>query len=220
MTEHLPSDRAVVTETDTDLEQWETLDSRTLYQDRWIKFRVEQCLTPRGTSVNAYHIIDYPLWVNVVVITDTLDILLLREYRHGVRKHILGLPSGYVESIYATPQAAMVRELREETGYEAPCWQQVSRVYANASNQTNEVVTYLALGAQKTAHIEREYSEDISITLVPVQEFLASLRSYVLQMQALHVAAVFASISWLIHDNDQARARIGAAVDRRLREHC
>ena len=213
---HPESDSRI--QSDSDIERWETLDSKTLYRDRWVKFRVEKCRTPRGALVDAYHIIDYPLWVNAVVITKSQDVLLLREYRHGVHKHLLGIPSGYVEASDASPQAAMDRELREETGYEASCWHEVSRVYANASNQTNKVVTYLALGAQRTSSVEREETEAISIALVPVQEFLMSISTYVLQMQALHVAAVFASISWLCADDDAVRKRIGLAVERDSRE--
>ena len=202
----------------TDYERWDTLDSKTLYRDRWIEFRVEKCQTSQGAIVDAFHIIDYPLWVNAVVITDAWEVVLLREYRHGVRRQMLGIPSGYVESTDEGPHAAMVRELREETGYEAPYWHEVSRVYANASNQTNEVVTYLALDARKSASVARDATESISVSLVQVQEFLTSLRSYVFQMQALHVAAVLASLAWICEDDDTVRERVGLAVERRLQD--
>ena len=78
-------------------EPWTVLSSRVTYQDRWLTLRSDRCRTPAGKILEAYHVIEFPNWVNLVVLTWDLRLLMVREYRHGRVAVVEGLVSGMVE---------------------------------------------------------------------------------------------------------------------------
>ncbi|PHM09814.1 hypothetical protein [Nostoc sp. 'Peltigera malacea cyanobiont' DB3992] len=53
---------------------------------------------PNGTIVNPYYVLEYPTWVNVVALTKNQEVILVKQYRHALKKTILELPSGAVET--------------------------------------------------------------------------------------------------------------------------
>ncbi|MGZ3639783.1 MAG: NUDIX domain-containing protein, partial [Ktedonobacterales bacterium] len=60
-----------------------------------------------GTAVESYHVLEYPTWVNVVALTNDGQLVLVREYRHGAGRVVVGLPAGSVESGDADPMVAI-----------------------------------------------------------------------------------------------------------------
>lgn len=103
-------------------EAWETV-SRKLVADcsPWLKLFTETVRLPSGQIVDDYHQIQTPDFVTVFAETQSEKIIMLRQYKHGVRKTCLTLPGGQVEPDEA-PERAARRELLEETGYEAEVW--------------------------------------------------------------------------------------------------
>ncbi len=57
-------------------------------------------------------------FVLVVALTPERNVVLLREYKQAAGEVLLGLPAGTMKK-GETPQAAALRELREESGYSA-----------------------------------------------------------------------------------------------------
>jgi 8-oxo-dGTP pyrophosphatase MutT (NUDIX family) len=51
-------------------------------------------------------------------VTRNREVVLIKQYRHGVRDVLLEIPGGIVEP-GDTPLDAAIRELKEETGYTA-----------------------------------------------------------------------------------------------------
>ena len=100
------------------LKPWVVEDSRITYADRWLKVRTDRCVSPSGPVIDPFHVLEYPAWVNVVALTPDGEIVLVRQYRHGVQQILLELPAGVVDP-NDTPASAALRELREETGFEA-----------------------------------------------------------------------------------------------------
>ncbi|MEH1991004.1 hypothetical protein [Nostoc sp.] len=77
---------------------WIVLKSRHLVKDRLISVRSDTCQMPNGTIVDPYYVLEYPTWVNVVALTKNQEVLLVKQYRHALKKTILELPSGAVET--------------------------------------------------------------------------------------------------------------------------
>ncbi|MUG95543.1 hypothetical protein F7734_25545 [Scytonema sp. UIC 10036] len=67
------------------LEPWQVIGSTISYEDRWLKIQSDRCLTKTGKFIEPYHVLHYPTWVNVVALTANAEIILLSQYRHGVK---------------------------------------------------------------------------------------------------------------------------------------
>jgi ADP-ribose pyrophosphatase len=183
---------------------WQVVASSVTYEDRWLRVRSDHGLTPRGVQVSPYHVIEYPDWVNVVALTrETLELVLVREYRHGRREVVTGLVSGTVELADAArptdpAEAAARRELYEETGYRANELKKLLVSYPNPANQNNLVTSYLALDVDPGDDRSLDASEDIELVLAEMPEVMLRLRSGELRMQAMHVAALWSACAHII----------------------
>ncbi|MBU0546509.1 NUDIX hydrolase, partial [Patescibacteria group bacterium] len=57
--------------------------------------------------------------VSVLAFNDKGELLMIKEYRHGYKKNVWFLPGGRVDKLGDTPRKAIIREMREESGYRA-----------------------------------------------------------------------------------------------------
>jgi ADP-ribose pyrophosphatase YjhB (NUDIX family) len=109
-----------------------------------------------------------PDWTNVVAVTDDDELVLIWQYRFGTDTLGLELPGGVLEPGEA-PERGALRELREETGYEAPGVELLSTVQPNPALQNNVCHTYLARGARRTALQSFDDNEECEVVLVPAR---------------------------------------------------
>lgn len=196
---------------------WKVLESSVTYADKWLTVRSDRCLTANGDVVAPYHVLEYPPWVNVVALTKEGEIVLLREYRHGVREIVLGLPGGVVDEGDKSLQAAAERELLEETGYGNGRYVKLNSYYANPSNQDNVATAFLVTGVEYMAEPKPDVSEEMEVVL---EDFSACMRRLALgehMMQGLHVAAIHFAYQWILAtDEDESRDLRKALLKRLL----
>jgi 8-oxo-dGTP pyrophosphatase MutT (NUDIX family) len=177
------------------LAPWRVTGSRISYEDRWLRVRTDQCEMQDGRVIGSWHIIERGPWVNVLALTEDRQVVLVREYRHGIGQVMLGLPGGGVEKRDESPVAAAQRELLEETGYGGGQFYEIGRSYPNASSQDNTLYSCIALNVQKI-HDEQhlDEGEQIEIVLQDYDSFAQQVWSGELATQSLHVATLgFAS---------------------------
>jgi 8-oxo-dGTP pyrophosphatase MutT (NUDIX family) len=90
------------------------VDSETIY-DSIIGLRQDTVTFPDGITARR-HVVTYrPACAAVVLDMDEEAVLLVRHYRHPVRKHLWEIPGGIIEDD-ETPEECAVREVTEETG--------------------------------------------------------------------------------------------------------
>jgi len=91
-------------------------------------------------------------------------LLMERNYRPAIKKHLFELPAGKIDS-GETPIAAARRELKEETGYEAKRMRFLFRAYASPGMSTEEA--YFFEARQLKATHERHLGDMELIELKP-----------------------------------------------------
>jgi len=192
---------------------WRVLESTVTYKDPWITLRSDRCAREGGREIHPYHVLEFPDWVLMVALTPEHDIVLVREYRHGVRKILLGLPSGAVESTDPDPRSAAERELREETGYTVDRVIQIGTMFANPPRQNNAMSVFLGYGARRSETQQLDENEDIDIVPVNFVKFLGQVRTKQdIVLGATVVASVLLAASYLLAkapaDYDTLRASI------------
>src|SRR6476469_7366861 len=97
--------------------KWKTLSSKQLFSETWMNIRADTCEKPDGSIVSPYYVYNFPEWVTAVAITREGQVILERQYRHALGSVDLEIPGGCVDDTDAGYEAAIARELREETGY-------------------------------------------------------------------------------------------------------
>lgn len=153
---------------------WRVTATRSLVKDKWIDLRADDCLRSDGLEIKPYYVLDYPDWVQVIAIDADENLVVIRQYRHGIGKVTLEIPSGCIDAADSDPIAAAARELREETGYEAARLRHVGTITNNPANQTNRIYIVLAEGARRVAEQSLDESEEIAVELMPLAEARAT----------------------------------------------
>lgn len=171
---------------------WTVEASRVAFADRFLRHRIDRCVTERGHVIDPYHVLELNDWCNVVALTEAGEMVLVEEYRHASGRVIRGLPSGTVEP-GEDPAVAMPRELTEETGHQAADWMRLPTVWANPATQTNRVHGFLALDAVPSAAQDFDPGETIEVVTVPVAEAVAALLDGSWPVQGLHMAAILSA---------------------------
>ncbi|HUP56505.1 MAG TPA: NUDIX hydrolase [Bdellovibrionota bacterium] len=187
---------------------WRVLESRVTYQDRWLKLRTDRCETPSGKILQGFHVIELPDWINVIGVDRNLDVILVREYRHGVGKLVVGLPSGIVEGSDPSPLEGARREMIEETGFGEGRYFLVGSASPNPAIQNNLAHSYLAVDLQEGFERHLDPGEDIEVIRVPFDRFLRSSLKGDLALQSIHLAAVQMTLGYLLSQREPHLARL------------
>lgn len=172
------------------LTPWKILESRHPFP----KFRMDTCELPSGKNYKAF-VLEFDSWANVVALTKHNEVVLVKQYRHGVQEISLELPGGVVDS-GEDPLEGAKRELMEETGYSAGNIIEVGRLYPNPAIQQNTLFCYLATDVEWVGEQHLDEAEEIEVQLIPLDELIEMARQGKF-LHALNVAVLFQALSHL-----------------------
>ena len=166
---------------------WKVLQSEYLARKPWFTVRVDRVQLPTGAIIEEYWVSEYRPWVNVVAVTPDDQVLLIRQYRHGLGQVHFELPAGTGDAGETSMEDAARRELLEETGYGGGRWSPFMTLSANPALQNNLAHTFLAEDVVPTADAHPDAGEDLRLHLVAVDDLQALLDGGEV-VQALHAA--------------------------------
>lgn len=138
----------------TDPKPWQVLARRTVYESSWIGMQLVDIRLPDGQVLRDIHLVDYKYAAAAVVpVADDGKILLIDHYRFQTDTRGWEIPAGKMDE-GETPEQAVVRELREETGHRAKSIRYIGRYHPmnGSSNQVFHV--FLARGVVRVGEIE------------------------------------------------------------------
>lgn len=188
---------------DDDPGLWKVLTREYLAKKPWYTVRVDRVELPNGTVIPEYWVNEYPPWVNVVALTERDEVVLIRQYRHGVEAVHYEIPAGSTDPEDTSMEEAARRELQEETGYTGGRWSLLATLSANPALQNNLVYTFLAEGVTPGAS-SPEASEEITVHLTPLAEVEALIDNGGF-LQALHTAPLLKLLLRRAHARERAR---------------
>ncbi len=200
--------------TSKDLPIWTIDKSEYVVNDRFMKLRVDSCTTPQGGKVDTYYVLEYEDWVNCVAIDEGNNVVMLRHYRHGVKKYLSEFIGGGIEPEDASPEAAARRELEEEAGYTGGTLYHVGTGYPNPANHTNRVHTFLAIGGKIDREQNLEVGETITVEKIPFQALLEQMRAPDAVYPSIYIAAMFYVTNFIRASSDPALRHLKKLADR------
>lgn len=158
-----------------DLQPWITLSSRELLAlSPRLRVSVEKVQLPDGRIVDDFYQIELPEYVVVFAQTPEDLIVMEQHYRHGARRVILALPTGYLEP-GEKPLEGAKRELAEETGFEAADWRSLGAYVVNGNQGCGKAHIFLALQAHQTQCTHTHDLEETVVLLMTPEEVVQAV---------------------------------------------
>lgn len=165
---------------------WQVESSEYLHRLPWFTVRKDAVRMQNGGFIPDYFVLEYPDWINVTAVTTDGQLVLIRQYRHGLGQVSYELCAGVVDP-GEDPLPAAQRELLEETGFGGGTWELLMTLSANPGTHANLTYAYLATGVTLQQAQQLESTEEITVHVVSPERALQLLESGDI-MQSLHAA--------------------------------
>ena len=124
---------------------WRKLRSESVLRTPYYGVSLDKLRHPHGHELD-YYVIDHPRKATGVVAVDGEGrVLLVQQWRHPVQKLLWSLPAGGIEE-GETPEAAIRRELKEETGHAADAIELICSYHPNPATTNQTFHIFLARG--------------------------------------------------------------------------
>ena len=180
--------------------KWEEVSVKHLIQNKWIDLRQSRYRFPDGTEFEPYYSYSRRDYVVIVPFDEKGDLICVKQYRHGLKKVTTEFPAGGIErndgKEYGTKEPgltedavkAAVRELSEETGYEAGKMEHLITVPSNATVSDNYAHIFVARDCKKVTSQDLDDTEFLNVLTISPGELEDLIKSGKFQ-QAVHIMA-------------------------------
>lgn len=167
---------------------WACKQSKTVYENPWIRLRHEVVERPNGTE-GIYGLVQFKSRALGVVAIDTdNNLVLVKQSRYALNESALELPEGG-GPMDEEPVHAAQRELEEETGLLADSWEKILTIHT--SNSVCDEIAYVYLATElREGQQNLEDTEDIEVLRMPVVDAVNMARSGEIT-DSMTVAALF-----------------------------
>lgn len=168
------------------------MDLRTLVSDRWLRLESQRVATGRGAILDPYYLILERSWSTAIPVLPDGRLVTVEQYRHGAQRWCIEFPAGDIDGD-EDPAVAAVRELNEETGYQAigpaiPLGQLMPEPARNRSIAHGFLVPVAAAPGAP----DLDPGEDIRVTISTATQMLTAARDgrfcHAVQLAFLHTA--------------------------------
>jgi 8-oxo-dGDP phosphatase len=153
--------------------EYRLLGSETVYEGRVISLRLDTVAMPGGGD-SVREVVDHPGAVAVVALDEQDRVVLLRQYRHPVGRHLWELPAGLRDEDGEPPLETAKRELAEEVQLAAGRWSLLTTTYSTPGFCDEEVLVYLAEELSEAAlpdgFVVEHEEADMTVERVPLAD--------------------------------------------------
>lgn len=168
---------------------WRIVASSYIVDTKFLRLRKDTIELPDGTIIPDYYVRDSRGFIIVFAVTPDDRVVLVRQYKHGIARELLELPAGAIDP-GEEPLETAIRELAEETGYQAESVELVRSFVTDPTNSNSIAHLFIARGARKTAEQDLDPTEAISVELATLDELHRLVREGAIDSMP-HVAAIY-----------------------------
>jgi ADP-ribose pyrophosphatase len=155
--------------------KWIVKSTEKVFSCNWFEIFREECQMPNGKKIPEYYISQSADIVTVIAFDMDFKVLVLNEYKHGVKDYIYTFPSGMVDASEDVMDAAE-RELKEETGYSGDL-ELIHTTFPNPTGSSFKKYTFLAKNIEATGSQHLDISETITVHKKSILEVISMIKS-------------------------------------------
>lgn len=142
------------------MKPWVTRSRQTAFEgSHWLTVERRELELPDGQVIPDWLWLEMPSYVIVVAVDVDGAFLLFRQTKYAVEGVTLAPVGGYIEPD-EDPLLAARRELREETGHEAPDWVALGQYVVDGNRGAGTAHLYLATHAREVTAIHADDLEE------------------------------------------------------------
>lgn len=146
-----------------------------VFSTRAFSLRRDVLSWPGQAQPETAFVLEYPDWANAMALTRDGELILVHQYRPGVRDWVLELPGGWVKPEDGSLEQAIRRELLEETGYVFERVEPLLSLSPNPGTHNNRLHTFLAVGGESAGAPVLDDDEHLEVLTLPLEEVQARL---------------------------------------------
>jgi len=142
-----------------------TVKSEKIFEGKIINLRIDT-VELENQKYAKREIIEHKGASAIIAINEKDEIILVRQYRKAVEDFLYELPAGLI-NVSEDPMECAVRELREETGYEAKDITKIFEFYSSPGFSNEKIHLYKA---ENITFISTKFDEDEFIEIITVNK--------------------------------------------------
>ncbi|MCL2020407.1 MAG: NUDIX hydrolase [Oscillospiraceae bacterium] len=144
-----------------------TISSREIFKGKVVHLFEDVVLLENGKEATR-EVIKHPGGVCVLALTDDNNVVMVRQFRYAHKSVQLEIPAGKLEE-GEDPRECGIRELTEETGYEADSFEFFAKMIPTAAYVGEVIYIYLARSLRKTVQ-RLDEDEFLEVVELPFEE--------------------------------------------------
>ena len=159
------------------LKKWKIISEEDVSPTKWFPIIRHKVELPNKKIIDDYFISPFGNAVMVLPITTKNEIVLVKQYKHGIGEILIELPAGF-QQIGKTVEESALAELQEETGIKTTLTNLkfIGKI-SNNPTKTNQVTHgFLARELEFNSSQNFDPTEDIELLLVSPKKVLQMIR--------------------------------------------
>lgn len=152
------------------MKKWELINSEIAFQSKWFRVNKDTCRLPNGHTIDDYFYASGNHFAIVFALTESEEVILVRQYKHGVKDIVTELPAGLVDEKDFAPLETILRELEEETGYKPKKIEPLTTFFVSPAKADTLAYTFFASSCVRISDQKLDEKEQIEILFAKPEE--------------------------------------------------
>ena len=158
------------------IQTWPRLSKQVLADSRILKFCSAKDQSPYSQKIHEFVFLESADWVNIIPITASDEIVMIKQYRHGDQAITLEIPGGMIDANESAIDAAR-RECWEETGYRVEQLEAMGCLSPNPAIFDNRLHCFQAKVTHQEVSDYQSATEKTEVQLVPISSLPTLMQS-------------------------------------------
>ena len=182
------------------------VEIKSIFKTRWFELEAHRYVH----DASPYYLLSCPDFVSVVATDPDGNFLIVKQFRASIQQEVYELPSGHIEP-GEKPEESAVRELLEETGYQAGHVELLGGrpFYPDTGRMQNKMWCYRARNVIKVGDRSGDADEGVEGQVWSPERLVESIRSGEFN-HALNLTALF--YAWFENRIDLPIAEKGVSI--------